>query len=145
MDVSKQTILRQSRQGAEHAAEGNVAAGFKTGRSTVQKTECRQDTFVRPGACRAHFGRGIFGGSRGLVGGDRRLWNGGFFGCGLSRLEWQGLGQSSLLDRLAERIGLEAQLLGDFSSAPTCPPATVVLWAVTSGVITEAPRVARGA
>ena len=29
MDMSKQTILRQCRQGTKHAAEGNVAAGFK--------------------------------------------------------------------------------------------------------------------
>ena len=121
MDVSKQAIRRQGRQGAQHAAEGDVAAGFKTGRSAVQKTECRQDAFVRPGACRAHFGRGIFDGPRGLVGGGGWLWSGSFFGCWLPRLEWTGLGQSSLLDRLAERVELEAQLLGDFSWAPTSP------------------------
>ncbi len=119
VDVSKQAILRQGRQGAQHAAKGDVAAGFKTGRSPVQKTECRQDTFVRPGARRAHFRRGIGDGPRGLVGGGGRLWSWSFFWCWLSRPEWTGLGQSSLLDRLAERVELEVQVLGDFSSAPT--------------------------
>ena len=119
VDVSKQAILRQGRQGAQHAAEGDVAAGFKTGRSAVQKTECRQDAFVRPGARRAHFRRGIGDSPRGLVGGRGRLRSWSFFWCWLSRPERTGLGQSSLLDRLAERVELEVQLLGDFSSAPT--------------------------
>ena len=44
---------------------------------------------------------------------------GAFSGAGFSRPEWTGLGQSSLLDRLAERVELEVQVLGDFSSAPT--------------------------
>ena len=44
-----------------------------------------------------------------------------FSGAWLSRLEWAGLGQSSLLERLAERVEFEAQVLGDFSSAPTSP------------------------
>ena len=81
VDVSKQAILRQGRQGAEHAAKGDVAAGLETGRGPVQKTECRQDSFVRPGARRAHLRRGIIDGPRGLVGGGRRLWNWGFFWC----------------------------------------------------------------
>ena len=119
VDVSKQAILRQGRQGAQHAAKGDVAAGFKADRSTVEKTKCRQDTLIRPGARRTHFRRGIVDGPRGLVGGGRRLWSRSVFRCWLSRLEWTGLGQSSLLNRLAERVELEAQVLGDFSSAPT--------------------------
>ena len=37
------------------------------------------------------------------------------------RPRWIGLGQSSLLDRLSERVELEIQLLSDFSAAPTNP------------------------
>ena len=121
VEMSKQAILRQGRQGAQDAAEGDVAAGFKTGGSTVQKTECRQDAFLRPGARRAHLCRGIGDGPRGLVGGGGRRCRRSVFWCGLSRHEWTGLGQSSLLNRLAERVDFEAQMLGDVASAPTCP------------------------
>ena len=41
--------------------------------------------------------------------------------CCRPRFEWAGLGQSSLLERLAERVEFKAQVLGDFSSAPTSP------------------------
>src|SRR5208283_3889603 len=58
---------------------------------------------------------------RGLVGGGGRLRSGRFFGCWLLAPQWTGLSQSSLLDRLAERVELEVQSLGDFSSAPTNP------------------------
>ena len=116
------------------------------GRGSIQKTECRQDALVRPGARRAHFSRGIFNGPSGPVGGNGRLescgfirgepvdglrggpvgGNGrlescGFFRCCRPRFAWAGLGQSSLLERLAERVEFKAQVLGDFSSAPTNP------------------------
>ena len=51
---------------------------------------------------------------------------GSFFGCWLPWLEWSGLGQSSLLNRLAKRVELEAQLLGDFSCGSSQLPITVV-------------------
>ena len=104
---------------AQHTAEGDVAAGFKTGRRPIEQTECRQDAFVRPGARRAHFRRGIKGGPRGLVGGGWRLRSRCIFGCRLFRLGWSALGQPTLLDRLAECITLEAQVIGDLSWAPT--------------------------
>ena len=63
-------------------------------------------------------------------------WGAAAFRCCRPRFEWAGLGQSSLLDRLAERVELKAQLIGDFSSAPTAP-SNCCAWAVTSGVITE--------
>jgi hypothetical protein len=119
VDVSKQTILRQGWQGAKHAAKGDVPAGFKADRSAVQKTKRSQDAFIRSGTCRSHLSRGIKDGPRGLVGGGRRMWSWSFFWCWLSRPRWIGLGQSSLLDRLAERVELDIQSLGDFSSAPT--------------------------
>ena len=144
VDVSKQAIFGQGRQGAQHAAKGDVAAGFKTDRSPVQKAECRQDALIRPGACCAHFRRGIGDGSRGLVGGGRRLWSWGFFWAGSPGLSGPGLGQPSLLNRLAERVELEIQVLGDFSSAPSGSN-NCCAWTVTSGIITEAPRAARGA
>ena len=146
VEMSKQAILRQGRQGAEHAAKGDVAAGLEMGRGSIQKTECRQDALVRPGARRAHFSRGIFNGPSGPVGGNGRLescgfirgepvdglrggqvgGNGrlesrGFIRCCRPRFAWAGLGQSSLLERLAERVEFKAQVLGDFSSAPTSP------------------------
>ena len=79
----------------------------------------RQDAFVGPGASGAHFGRGIKGGPRGFVGGVGWLWNGSFFGCWLPWLAGTRPDQSSLLNRLAERVELEAQFLGDFPWAPT--------------------------
>ncbi len=45
----------------------------------------------------------------------------GFIRCCRPRFAWAGLGQSSLLERLAERVEFKAQVLGDFSSAPTNP------------------------
>jgi len=87
VDVSKQAISGQGWQGAQDAAKGDVAADFKAGWSPVQKTECRQHAFVGPGACRAHFCRGIKNGPRGLVGGGRRLWSWNLIGCWLSRPE----------------------------------------------------------
>ena len=96
------------------------------GRGSIQKTECCQDALVRPGARRAHFSRGIFDGPSGSVCGNGRLESCGFIRCCRPRFEWAGLGQSSLLERLAERVEFKAQVLGDFSSAPTSPPATVV-------------------
>ena len=126
VDMSKQAILRQGWQGAEHAAKGDVAAGLEMGRGSIQKTECCQDALVRPGARRAHFSRGIFDGPSGSVCGNGRLESCGFIRCCRPRFEWAGLGQSSLLERLAERVEFKAQVLGDFSSAPTSPPATVV-------------------
>ena len=47
--------------------------------------------------------------------GAERAW----FLARLPRLERTGLDESSLLDRLAERVELEAQFLGDLFSAPT--------------------------
>ena len=76
---------------------------------------------VRPGARRAHFSRGIFDGPSGSVCGNGRLESCGFIRCCRPRFEWAGLGQSSLLERLAERVEFKAQVLGDFSSAPTSP------------------------
>ena len=75
VEVSEQAILRQGWQGAQHTAERDVATGFKAGRRTVQKTECRQDALVRPSAGRAHFRRGICDGPRGLVGCGAGLWD----------------------------------------------------------------------
>ena len=121
VEMSKQAILRQGWQGAEHAAKGDVAAGLEMGRGSIQKTECCQDALVRPGARRAHFSRGIFDGPSGSVCGNGRLESCGFIRCCRPRFEWAGLGQSSLLERLAERVEFKAQVLGDFSSAPTSP------------------------
>ena len=42
-------------------------------------------------------------------------------GVGSAGWSGTGLGQSSLPDRLSECVELDAQLLGDFSWAPTCP------------------------
>ncbi len=81
MDVSKQAVLRQSRQGTQHAAEGNVAADFKTSRRPIEKTHCGPDTFIRPCARCAHLGRGVLGGSRGFVGANGRLSHGVVFRC----------------------------------------------------------------
>jgi hypothetical protein len=121
VEVSKQAILRQGWQGAEYTAERDVATCFKAGRSAVQKTECRQDALVRSGAGRAHSRRGIKGGPRGLVGGGGGLRDRSVSWRWLPPPGWIGLGQSSLLDRLSERVELEIQLLGDSSAAPTNP------------------------
>ena len=107
MDVSKQSVLCQGWQGAHHAAKSDIATGFKPGRGTNQKTNCREDPFVRPGARRTHFGRGIFDSSRRFVGADGGC-NGGVFRCRLPRLKSQGFGQSPLLDCLTECVELEA-------------------------------------
>ena len=168
--MSKQAICRQGRQGAEHAAKGDVAAGLEMGRGSIEKTEYRRQGLAPagPGARRAHFSRGIFNGPSGPVGGNGRLercgfirgepvdglrggqvgGNGrlesrGFIRCCRPRFAWAGLGQSSLLERLAERVEFKAQVLGDFLwLQPT--PSNCCAWAVTFGVITVAPRVARG-
>ena len=119
MNVSKQSVLRQGRQSTQHAAKGDIATGLKTGRGTVEKADGGQNTFVGPGASGAHFGRGIKGGPRGFVGGVRWLCNQSFFGC---RFPWLGgtrPDQSSVLNRLSERVELEAQFLGDFQWAQT--------------------------
>ena len=127
VDVPKQAIGLQGRQGAEHAAAGDIAAGLKTGRSPVEQTKGRQGALVGPGAGRAHLGRGIKDGPGGLVGGRGRLWNGNVFRRGLLRLERTGLDQSSLLDSLAQGIAVEAQSLGDFVSGSDRLRATVAL------------------
>src|SRR5271166_4590751 len=115
--MSKQSVFGQGRQGTQHAAKGDIATGFKTSRGTVEKAEGRQDTVDRPSARRSHFRRGIFDGPRGLIGGSGWQWN----GCWLPWLEGAEPDQSPLLDRLAERVELEAQFLGDFAWAPTSP------------------------
>ena len=46
-------------------------------------------------------------------------WGAGACWCGLPRLDWTGLGQTSLLDCLADRVELEVQMLGDFPWVPT--------------------------
>ena len=143
VDMSKQTILRQGRQGAHHAAKGDIAAGFKTGWSAVEKAECRQDAFLWSSAGRAHFCRSINGSPRGLVGGNRRLRNRDLIGAGLA--VWSGLGSVSRPCWMALRrvSGLRPRCSATslrFQPAPR----SCCAWAVTSGVITEAPRVARG-
>ena len=121
VDVSKQAILRQSRQGSStppketsRQVSKRVGAPFRkpnaartrsSGRvhavpiSAAASATARVDLSVAVGGCGA----------------------GAFSGAGSRRPAWTGLGQSSLLDRLAERVELEAQLLGDFSWAPTRP------------------------
>ncbi len=118
MDVSKQAILRQSRQGAQHATAGNVAADFKTSRRPVKKTHCRPDTFIRPCARCAHLGCSVLDRSHGFVGANGRLGNGAVFRCCLRRLKSRGFGHSPLVDGLAECVELQAQVLGDFFRAP---------------------------
>ncbi len=113
VEVSKQPVLRQGRQGTQHAAKEDVTTGFKAGRCPVEKTDCRQDAFVRPCARRPQFGYGIKGGPRGLVGGSRLLWTRCIFGYWLTGCLGTRPDQSSLPNRLAERVWLEAQLLGD--------------------------------
>ncbi len=79
MEVSKKAVLRQGRQGAQHAAKGDVPAGFKADRSPVQKTKRCQDAFIRSGTSRTHLSRGIKDGPRRLIGGGSRLGSWSFF------------------------------------------------------------------
>ncbi len=118
MDVSKQSVLRQGRQGTQHAAKGDIATGLKTGRGPVEKSHAAQtrssgrvqavpisaaasrvarvDLSVAAGGCAMELFSGV-----------------GPPGWGA------GPDQSSLLNGLAERVGLEAQFLGDFPWAQT--------------------------
>ena len=57
VDVSKQSVLRQGRQGAQHAAEGDIATSFKTRRGTVEKAKCRQSRARRAGCTLCPFPR----------------------------------------------------------------------------------------
>ena len=124
-------------KGTSRQVSKRVGAPFK-------KTESRQDPFVRPGACRAHFGRGVFDGPRGLVAWrwaavERSVFGSWTLPAGLgegsvSRPCWIALRSVSSLRPSCSATSLRLR--------PA--PSNCWAWAVTSGVITEAPRVARG-
>ena len=118
--MAKQAVRGQRRQRAEHAAEGDVAAGSETGRGAVEYAERRQGAFIRPSASGPHLGRGIFDRARRSVRGGRqrlgprRLVRGEF----ARRLLVIWFCHTPLLERLAKRIELDPKLLGHFAPTP---------------------------
>ena len=104
--MPQQSVLNQGGKCAEHAAVGNVPTGFKTRRGAVQHAQRRQNPLHGTRASGAHLGHRILATALRLVGGHR-----GFGRPGR-------LLKPSVLDRLAERIVLDAQFFGDFVPRP---------------------------
>ena len=118
VDVSKQAICRQGRQGAQHAAKGDIAAGFKMGRAPSRRPNAartRSSGRVQAVPISAAASRT----ARVDLSVARRLWSGACSGFAAGRVDRAR--SVALLDCLAKRVELEAQVLGDFSSAPTGP------------------------
>ena len=114
--------------------------------SAAASSTARVDLSVAMGGWRAGgFIRGepVDGLRGGQVGGNGRLESGGFIRCCRPRFAWAGLGQSSLLDALRSVSSLRPRCSAtSLRLQPT--PSNCCAWAVTFGVITVAPRVARG-
>ena len=120
----EQTVLCQRRQGAQDAAEGDVAAGLKLGRGTVEQSQRRGHPLQRPRAGDPHRGRRILeaalrlvrSGRRGdsLAGVDRGagLWFGGRVPGARRSLD------TALMEGLAKGVAFDSQLLGHLGWGP---------------------------
>ena len=120
IQVGKQTVLSQGREGAKHAAEGHIAAGFKTRRGAGEESQGGRHPFRRPRAGRSQrvSRRGILHAAIRLV----RCLVLTAVQCGNDRLGVRGarrLQQAPLVDCFTERIVLDAQFRGDLFARRT--------------------------
>ena len=124
IEVSEEAVLFERGQGTQHAAEGDIAAGFVSrGCSSGQQADSRRHAFHQPrtGDAKTIGGRYVLQSSLGLVGG---------FGAGASGvvrflrrrsvLGWSSrtgtFGEFSFIDRFAKGVELDLQFLGGFLS-----------------------------
>ena len=118
VQMVEQTVLCQRRQGAQDAAEGDVAANLKLGRGAVEQSQGRGHPLQRPRAGDPHRGRRILEAALGLVrSGCRGDWRAGLrFGDRVP-----GARRSldpSLMEGLAKGVAFDFQLLGHLRWGP---------------------------
>ena len=118
VQMVKQTVLCQRRQGAQDAAEGDVAANLKLGRGAVEQSQGGGHPLQRPRAGDPHRGRRILEAALRLVrSGPRGDWRAGLhrgpglrFGGRVS-VARRSL-DTSLIDGLTEGVAFDFQLVG---------------------------------